>query len=138
MSPAAAIENLIDDEPRSNTFGSRVSAEVSGIPQTWKFIGACGQSFLVATYASVKLTKLEFRTLDVTAPDIDGSAAGIGDRLMSGVFETSVAPAKLHGKSSRGLHVNMYGLTIGVAAWSHSDRRFVDPQEVIGAHHVIE
>ncbi len=71
MSPAAAIENLIDDEPRSNTFGRRVSAEVSGIPQTWKFIGACGQSFLVATYASVKLTKLEFRTLDVTAPDIE-------------------------------------------------------------------
>src|SRR4029434_4683475 len=35
-----------------------------------------------------ELTKLEFRALDVAAPDVHGSAAGVDDRLMSGVVET--------------------------------------------------
>ena len=84
------------------------------------------------------LTKLEFTALHVAAPDVHRSAAGIDDRLVSGVFEPAMAPAKLHGKSRRGLHINMYGLTIGMPAWSHADGRSVGPQEVIRAHDVIE
>lgn len=84
------------------------------------------------------LTKFEFRALDVAAPNVHGSAAGVDDRLMSGVVEPAMAPAKLHGESPRGLHINMYGLTIGMPPWSHADGRSVGPQEVIGAHDVIE
>src|SRR5688572_27073837 len=40
------------------------------------------------------LTKLEFRALHVAAPDVHRSAAGIDDRLVSGVFEPAMAPAK--------------------------------------------
>ena len=85
-----------------------------------------------------ELTKLEFRALDVAAPDVHRSANGVDDRLVSGVVEPAMAPAKLHGKSPRGLHIDMYGLTIGMPAWSHADGRFVEPQKVIGAHDVIE
>ena len=49
--------------------------------------------------------ELKLRTLHVAAPDVAGSAAGISDRLMSGVVETAVALAQTpHGKSSRVLH----------------------------------
>jgi hypothetical protein len=85
-----------------------------------------------------ELTKLEFRALDIPAPDVDGSTAGVDDRLMSGVVETAVAPTKLYGKSPRCLHIDMYGLTIGMPPWSHADGGFVEPQKVIGAHHVIK
>ena len=84
------------------------------------------------------LTKLELTALHVAAPDVHRSAAGIDDWLVSGVFEPAMAPAKLHGKSPGRLHINMYGLTIGMPPWSHADGRSAGPQEVVGAHHVIE
>ena len=85
-----------------------------------------------------ELTKLEFAALDVPAPEVHRSAAGVDNGFMSGVVEPAMAPAKLHGESRRGLHINMYGLTIGMPAWSHADGRSVGPQEVIRAHDVIE
>src|SRR5215510_11842082 len=57
---------------------------------------------------------------------------------MYGVVETTVTPAKFYGKSARGLHINVYGLTIDVAAGPHTNRCLVDAQEVIRAHHIIE
>lgn len=84
------------------------------------------------------LPKLEFRALDVAAPDVDGSTTGIHDRLMGGIVETTVAPAELYGKSARGLHINVYRLTIRVPARSHADGRFADAEEVIGAHDIIK
>ena len=84
------------------------------------------------------LSKLEFRALDVAAPDIDGAANRIDDRLMCGVVESAVAPAKLNGKSAWGLHINMYGLAIEMPARSHTNGRLADAQEVIRAHDIIE
>ena len=72
------------------------------------------------------LAKLEFRTLDVSAPDIDGAADWIDHRLMSGVVETSMTPAEFYGESARGLHINMDSLTIDMTAGAHADRRFVN------------
>ena len=85
-----------------------------------------------------KLTKLEFAALDVAAPDVDRSAARVDDRLVSGVVESAMAPTKLHGKSPGCLHINMHGLTVGMAPGSHADGRFAQPQEMIGAHDVVE
>src|SRR5882724_5492476 len=84
------------------------------------------------------LAQLEFRALDVAAPDIDRAANRIDDRLMCGVVESAVAPAKLYGKSPWGLYINVYGLTVNVPARSHTNGRLVDAQEVIRAHDVIE
>ena len=84
------------------------------------------------------LPKLEFRALDVAAPDINRAACGIDDRLMCGIVKTAMAPAKFYGKSAGGLHINVYGLTINMPAGSHAYGCLVDAQEVIGAHHIIE
>ena len=73
-----------------------------------------------------KLTKLELRALDAAVP-VDWSAARIDDRLMSGVVESAMAPTKLHGKSPWCLHINMHGLTVGMAPGSHADGRFAQP-----------
>src|SRR3970040_1735896 len=84
------------------------------------------------------LAELEFRALDVAAPDVDGTTAGIHDRLMGGIVETAMAPAKLDGKSSRSLHIDMHRLTIDVPAGAHADGCLAHAQEVIGAHDIIE
>src|SRR5215475_2580840 len=57
---------------------------------------------------------------------------------MSGVVETAVSPAKLDGKSARSLHIDVYGLTVDVAAGPHTNRCLMNSQEVIRAHHIIE
>src|SRR5262245_9273472 len=57
---------------------------------------------------------------------------------MYGVVETAVTPTKLYGKSARGLHINVYGLTIDVTAGPHTDGCLVNVQEVIRAHDIIE
>ena len=57
---------------------------------------------------------------------------------MYGVIETAVAPAKLYGKSAWGLYIDVYGLTINMAAGSHPNGCLVDAQEVIRAHDIVE
>lgn len=84
------------------------------------------------------LAKLELRALDVAAPNINGSAGGIHDRLMRSIVEAAMAPAEFNGESPRGLHVNMDRLTIRMAARSHADGLVAAAQEVIGAHDIIE
>ena len=44
------------------------------------------------TILGVALPNLEFRTLDITAPDIDGAANRIDNRRIRCVVETAMAP----------------------------------------------
>ena len=78
------------------------------------------------SYLGRASSELEFRALDVATPIIDGGAHWIDDRLMGGVVETAVAPTELYGKSSGGLHVNVYRVAIGMPAGSHTNGRLVD------------
>src|SRR5207249_8783908 len=94
--------------------------------------------FLFSNQILPVLPQLEFGALDIASPDIDGAARRIDDRLVCGVVETAVTPAKLYGKSAWGLHINVYRLTINVSPRSHTNGRLVDAQEVIRAHHIIE
>ena len=105
----------------------------AAVEQFKRFVPALGGR----TETASPLSKLEFRALDVAAPDIDGSANWKDGRLMR-ISETAVTPAEFYGKSTRGLHVYVHGLTIDVAAGAHAYRRLVDAQEMIGAHDVIE
>ena len=57
---------------------------------------------------------------------------------MYGVVETAVTPAKLDGKSTGGLHIDVYRLAIDVAAGPHTNGCLVGAQEVIRTHYVIE
>src|SRR5947199_9257807 len=83
------------------------------------------------------LPQLEFGALAIASRDIDGAARRIDDRLVCGVLETAVTPAKLYGKSAWGLHINVYRLTITVAPRSHTNGSLVEAQVVIRTNHII-
>jgi hypothetical protein len=57
---------------------------------------------------------------------------------MGSVVKTTMAPAKLYGKSPWGLHINVYGLAIRMPAGSHAYGCLVEAEEVVGTHHIIE
>src|SRR5437868_13918802 len=94
--------------------------------------------FLFSNQILPVLPQLEFGALDIASPDIDGAARGIDDRLVCGVVETAVTPAKLYGESAWGLHINVYRLTINVAPMSHTNGLLGYAQAVILTLTVIE
>src|SRR4030095_1996322 len=79
----------------SATIGAKIIASLRGLGTGITVLCSLSVPGIGAKDSSLgrALAQLEFRALDVAAPDIDGAAHWIDDWLMCGIVETAVAPA---------------------------------------------